>query len=67
MIRLPSGTLLVINKISSISKINENCCDTGKFYIEIGCGGLLFVESDYDRRVLNALREGIINRVMNAS
>jgi hypothetical protein len=26
----------------------------------------LFVESDYDRRVLNSLREGIINRVINA-
>lgn len=67
MIRLPSGTLLVINKISSISEIKENHCDTGKFYIEIGCGGLLFEESDYNRRVLNALRECIINRVINAS
>ena len=67
MIRLSSGTVLVINKISSVSEVKENCCDTSKFYIEIGCGGLVFVESDYDRRVLNALREGIINRVMNAS
>ena len=67
MIRLSRGTLLVIHKISSISEVKENCCDTGKFYIEIGCGGLMFVESDYDRRVLNALREDIINRGMNAS
>ena len=67
MIRLPSGTLLVINKISSISKIKENYYETGKFYIEIGCDGLLFVASDYDSRGLNSLREGIINRVINAS
>ena len=67
MLRLSSGTLLVIHKISSISEVKENCCDTGKFYIEIGCGGLMIVESDYDRRALNALREDIINRVMNAS
>ena len=67
MIRLSSGTVLVINKLSSVSELKENYCDTGEFYIEIGCGGLLFVEADYDRRVLNTLREGIINRVMNAS
>lgn len=67
MIRLPSGTLLVINKISSISEIKENHCDTGEFYIEIGCGGLLFVASDYNSRLLNTLRECIINRVMNVS
>ena len=67
MIRLPSGTLLVINKISSISEIKENYCETGKFYIEIGCDGLLFAESDYNSSGLNSLREAIINRVMNAS
>ena len=67
MIRLSSGTVLVINKISSVSEVKENHCDTGEFYIEIGCGGLLFVESDYDRSMINALREGIINRVMNVS
>lgn len=67
MIRLSSGTVLVINKISSVSEIKENYWDTSKFYIEIGCGGLVFVESDYDRSMINALREDIINRVMNAS
>lgn len=67
MLRLSSGTVLVINKISSVSEVKENHCDTSKFYIEIGCGGLLFVESDYDRSMINALREDIINRVMNVS
>ena len=67
MLRLTSGTLLVINKISSVSEIKENYYDTSKFYIEIGCGGLVIVESDYDHEALKTMREGIINRVMNAS
>ena len=66
MIKLPNGAIIAIHAITSIDEVKTDY-ETGKSYFEIGCGGLVFVESDYDHEALKTLRKGIINRVMNAS
>ena len=65
MIRFNDGTVLVIRAITSISQIKVDE-DTGEYYFELGCGGLLFKESNYDKKRLTAIRERILTEVRYA-
>lgn len=66
MIRFNDGTVLVIRAITSISQIKVDE-DTGEYYFELGCGGLLFKESNYDKKQLADIRSKILTEVKCAS
>lgn len=65
MIRFNDGTILVIRAITSISQIKVDE-DTGEYYFELGCGGLLFKEYNYDKKELTAIRKRILTEVKYA-
>lgn len=62
LLELNDGTLLVLDAITSISSILEDF-DTNKFYFEIVCGGVVFIEDSWSKDDLCKVRNQITREV----